>query len=141
MKILSLAVRMVFGREFVLYSVIGGVSTALDVMVYCLLNKIYGVHYQLANAISVATSLSNGFLWNYYCNFKVKDRFWLRLAGFYGVGMTGWLLSVVLLFLFIETLGVGTTVSKGISVVICTLFQFCMNKMFTFRRLSRWRQK
>ena len=123
--------------ELFRYCVIGFSSTLLDLTLYALMTQVLGIHYQFANVISVAVSLLNGFLWNYYKNFNVKGVFLLRLASFYIVGMMGWLLSAVLLFVLVERLGLEALPSKGVSIVVCTVFQFCLNKAITFRRFMK----
>lgn len=120
-------------REFIIYGVIGCVSTLIDISIYGYLTSCVGVHYQLANIISVALSLLNGFLWNFYCNFSGRRFFIARMIGFYAVGMTGWLIGAVQLWFFIEVLEWNSLVSKIVAIIMCTVVQFILNKYLTFR--------
>ena len=122
-------------RELVLYGVIGCGSTMLDFSLYAFLVGCLNVHYQIANILSVAVSLSNGFLWNYFANFNVRGRFWARFAGFYAVGMFGWVIGACQLWLFVEVLEWNQFVAKVAAVVICTAVQFVLNKFLTFRKI------
>ena len=109
----------------------------LDFVLYAVMTQLFNVHYQVANALSVAASLLNGFLWKYYVNFKVKDRFVLRLASFYGVGMFGWFLAAAQLWLFVDILSMNALCSKLVAIVVCTVVQFVLNKHVTFGRRSK----
>lgn len=119
-------------RRFLAYGMIGCLSTVLDFAVYAFLSKVCGVHYQLANLISVFTSLGNGFLLNYYFNFGVRGRFWRRMGMFYAVGMLGWLLSAGLLWALVECVGMNGLLAKLAVIAVCTVVQFSLNLYFTF---------
>ena len=121
-------------RELFLYCAIGAGSTMLDFVLYALMIQYLDINYQIANALSVAASLLNGFLWNYYINFKTRDCFVARLVSFYAVGMFGWLLAAVQLWLFVDVLSVNLLYSKLAVIVICTIVQFVLNKRVTFGR-------
>lgn len=121
-------------RRFLAYGMIGCLSTVLDFAVYAFLSKVCGVHYQLANLVSVFTSLGNGFLLNYYFNFGVRGRFWRRMGMFYAVGMFGWLLSAGLLWVLAECAGINVLLAKLVVIAVCTIVQFLLNLFLTFGR-------
>ena len=121
-------------RRFLVYGMIGCLSTALDFAVYAFLSRMCGVHYQLANLVSVFTSLGNGFLLNYYFNFGVRGRFWRRMGMFYAVGMFGWLLSAGLLWMLVECAGINGLLAKLVVIAVCTIVQFLLNLSLTFGR-------
>ena len=119
-------------RIFFIYGMIGCVSTAIDFALFALLTRRLGLHYQFANVISVALSLLNGFLCNWHFNFKVRGKFFLRMASFYAVGMFGWLAGAIQLWLFVEIAKMDALISKLLAIAICTLVQFALNKSVTF---------
>ena len=61
-------------RNFILYGLIGGLCTLVDIGVYYLLGHT-NLHYLLANIISYNCGIIASFLLNRRYNFKVKDSF------------------------------------------------------------------
>ena len=121
-------------RELILYCIIGCTGAALDFVVYMCLVEWVGVHYQLANLVSVSFGIVNNFFWNYFFNFKVRNHILIRLCSFYCVGMFGWALSAGCLWLFIEQIGINVLVAKLGTIFFVTAVQFCLNKFITFKR-------
>ena len=121
-------------RELVVYCIIGCTGAGLDFVVYAVLTSYAGMHYQLANFLSVSFGIVNNFFWNYFFNFKTKDRMLIRLGSFYAVGMFGCALSAGCLWLLIEKVGLCSLISKLATIFIVTVVQFCLNKYITFRK-------
>ena len=121
-------------RQLIVYCIIGCTGATLDFVVYALLTGRVGMHYQLANFLSVSFGIINNFFWNCYFNFKTKDKILKRLVSFYSVGMFGWALSAGFLWLFIEVIGLNGLVAKLGTIFLVTVVQFCLNKFVTFRK-------
>lgn len=121
-------------REFLIYCIIGCSGVLIDYVVFAVLTDLVGMHYQVANVISVSMGISNNFIWNVRFNFKVKDRIFLRFCSFYGVGMIGLAISAALLYLFVEIMSMNALVSKLAIIFIVTMVQFTLNKCVTFRK-------
>lgn len=130
-KIKVLIVRQ---RELILYCIIGCSGVAIDYIVFAILTNCTGIHYQIANAISVSMGICNNFMWNAHLNFKVKDRMLLRFCSFYMVGLIGLGISAVLLYLFIEVMAWNVLFSKLGIIFIVTVVQFLLNKFVTFKK-------
>lgn len=121
-------------HELIVYCLIGCTGATLDFVVYALLSNAVGMHYQLANLISVSFGIVNNFMLNFHFNFKVRDHIWKRLASFYCVGMLGWALSAALLWFFVERFGVNSLVAKLLTIFAVTITQFSLNKFITFKK-------
>lgn len=121
-------------RELIAYCIIGCSGTGMDFVIYTVLTGTAGMHYQLANFLSVSIGIINNFFWNCYFNFKTTDRIWRRFVSFYSIGMLGWSLSAGCLWLFIECLGVNPILAKLSTIFFATVVQFSMNKFITFRK-------
>ncbi|MBQ4385141.1 MAG: GtrA family protein [Kiritimatiellae bacterium] len=121
-------------RQLIVYCIIGCTGATLDFVVYALLTNCVGIHYQFANFLSVSFGIVNNFFWNCYFNFKTKDKILKRLASFYSVGMFGWALSAVCLWLFIEVVELNDLIAKLGTIFFVTVVQFCLNKFITFRK-------
>ncbi len=119
--------------ELVRYCVIGVTGASLDAVLFYLMTRA-GIHYQIANFISVSCGIINNFFLNAYFNFKTKNRLLRRFCCFYAIGMFGWGISALLLWLFIEEWGLQPFSSKLVIIFIVTAVQFTLNKTFTFAR-------
>jgi putative flippase GtrA len=120
-------------RNFILYGIIGGISAGLDFSVYTLLCKL-GLDYQISNVISIHCGIFCSFILNRTYNFKTKDKPLLRFRSFYIIGMTGWLLSVVILYVMVGIKEWNEIYAKLLVVVVVAISQFLLNKFITFKK-------
>lgn len=121
-------------RQLILYGMIGCSGAGLDFVVFWLLTGRAGVHYQLANLVSVTFGITNNFFLNAFFNFRTTDRMLSRSLCFFGVGMFGWLMSATLLWAFVERCRMSDPVAKLATIFLVTAVQFVLNKTVTFRR-------
>lgn len=121
-------------RNLILYGIIGGVSAGIDFIIFYALTTLGEVYYLFANIISVSFGISISFILNKKYNFKVNDKVLKRFMIFISVGLSGMLLSSVLLYVFIDILYFEKMVSKFLSIVFVVLIQFFVNKFITFKK-------
>lgn len=120
-------------RNLILYGIIGSFTSALDFAVFTMLSKYIGIHYIVANCISVLIGISTSFALNRSINFKVKDKTGKRFLIFLTVGVCGLLLSNVILYVGIDMLSGDELIVKLASIVLVVGFQFILNKFITFK--------
>lgn len=120
-------------RHLILYGVIGSFSSGTDFLIYTLLVQFVGVQYLISNCISVLVGISTSFVLNRSLNFKVKDHTKRRFVMFLTVGLSGLIISNVILYLCVEALGKNELVSKLLSIVLVVFLQFLANKYVTFK--------
>lgn len=120
-------------RNLILYGIIGSFTSALDFAVFTMLSKYIGIHYIVANCISVLVGISTSFALNRSINFKVKDKTGKRFLIFLTVGLCGLLLSNVILYVGIDMLSGDELIVKLASIVLVVGFQFILNKFITFK--------
>ena len=120
-------------RNLILYGIIGSLTSLLDFMMFTAMTMWTPIHYLIANAISCSTSILCSFLLNRKYNFKVMDHVVRRMVSFFSVGVIGLILSSIVLHVLIERMRIDETVSKGVSIVVVALIQFCLNKYVSFR--------
>lgn len=120
-------------KIFIYYVIIGGISASLDFIFYSLFIHVLGIDYLISNVISVNIGILNSFIINRKYNFKVLDKRIQRLTIFYTVGISGLLLSSYLLWFFVENMQMDKTIVKLITIPIIVVFQFTINKLFTFK--------
>ena len=120
-------------RNLILYGIIGSFTSFLDFCVFTLLASYAGIHYLVANCISVLVGITTSFLLNRSYNFRVKDKTKQRFAIFLTVGLCGLMLSNLILYIGIDMLHGKDVIVKLASIVLVVGFQFLMNKFVTFR--------
>ena len=108
-------------------------GASLDFLIFWVLTNRAGFHYQLSNFIGVVFGITNNFFLNAYFNFKTTDRLFVRFASFLGVGLTGWVMSAGLLWVFIDRMGIVNAYAKLLTIFFVTAVQFVLNKFITFR--------
>ena len=120
-------------RNLILYGLIGSFTSALDFAVFTMLSKYIGIHYIIANCISVLVGITTSFALNRSINFKVKDKTGKRFLIFLTVGLCGLLLSNLILYVGIDMLSGDELIVKLASIVLVVGFQFILNKFITFK--------
>lgn len=123
-------------RNLILYGIIGSCTATLDFLIFTALTQGLNLYYIIANIISCSTGILCSFLLNRKYNFKVTDHTARRLLIFVAVGLTGMLLSSLILRITIEQLQWNELLSKLVSIVIVVLFQFLLNKHISFREIK-----
>lgn len=129
-------IKTIYGkfRHLILYGIIGSFTSTLDFLVFTALTRLCGVNYLVANCISVLVGITTSFCLNRTYNFKVSDKTAQRFSIFLAVGLTGLLMSNVILWIGIEKLHANETITKLASIVLVVFFQFLFNKFVTFRQ-------
>ena len=120
-------------RQFILYALIGASGAALDFLVFALLAKWGGLHYQVANAIGYASGTLWSFVLNARFNFKASDWLLLRLLAFCAVAAAGWACSVGVLYLTVAALGLDKYLAKAATIFVVVLLQYNLNRLVSFR--------
>ncbi len=119
-----------------LYGLIGALSATLDFGVFTLLVRLFGIHYIIANCISIFTGIATSFTLNRNFNFKVKDHTSRRFIIFLTVGICGLMVSNTILYVSIDLIKMNSLVSKLLSIIVVAFLQFIANKHITFKNYS-----
>lgn len=120
-------------RNIILYAVIGVFSASIDFAVYTVLISITDIAYWIANVLGVSCGMTTSFLLNRRYNFQVMSRPMLRFLLFVAVGLSGMGLSSLIILGFVKYDIFNPIVSKLLSVVVVSLYQYLLNKYLTFK--------
>jgi putative flippase GtrA len=118
--------------SFVRYAMIGASGVMADYGLFLVLFDILGIHQQVASALSTTAGIANNFALNAMLNFHKRDRMVVRFARFYLVGLGGLALTFVLLHVFSGLLGFDPNLVKAGSLPLVVLFQFSINRKWSF---------
>ena len=120
-------------RHLILYGIIGSFTASLDFLIFTLLTRVLDINYLVANCISVLVGITTSFYLNRNYNFKVNDKTAQRFSIFLAVGLTGLLMSNLILWVGVEKMHLNESITKLASIVLVVFFQFLFNKFITFR--------
>lgn len=121
-------------KNFILYALIGVMGATIDFFAYLALHHLLNIEPVIASFLSVSLGIVNNFIINSRHNFKTKDNTWRRFKRFYGIGLGGALLSVVLIFCLYNLLHVDATIAKLLTIPPVVLAQYVLNVRFSFKK-------
>ena len=124
--------------QFIKFGVVGISNTLINLAVYYLCVYLFLMHYQLANLLGFLVSVINAYFWNSRYVFKVGRQKWaqhvktyLKTVAAYG---GTYLLSIGLLFVWINLLSISEAIAPLLNVIITTPLNFLVNKLWSFRK-------
>ena len=132
--------------EFIKFGLVGVSNTIVSYLLYAVtlqvlikLNIFPAFDYIIANIVSFLLSVLWSFYWNNKYVFKLKDgeerSIWRALLKTYvSYGVTGIVLNNILLFLWVDTLGIHKMVAPIINLVINIPINFFLNNLWAFSK-------
>lgn len=129
-RLTALAVRH---QHLIKYVVIGGLASAIDVVLFMVLFNIFGTTPLMAHSVSVPTSVLFSFIVNARHNFRTNDYIALRLLSFAVVCAIGYLVGYGIIS-FCVGQGLDANIGKIISLPAVFIVQYVLNSRITFRK-------
>lgn len=123
--------------QFIKFGLVGVSNTVISYVVY--IAGIYvGLHYFWANVLGFIISVLNSFYWNNKYVFTRGDdekRNLLKalVKTFISYGSTGIILATVLLYLWVDIVGLSEYIAPLINLIITIPLNFILNKLWAFR--------
>jgi len=124
----------VLNNKFLMYLLIGGVASGIDVCLFVLLYEWMGTSALLAHSISIPVAALYSFTCNLLFNFRTSDRILGRLVSFSIVIALGYVLGALIICLVVTYTGSGGTVGKLASLPAVVFFQFFLNSRISFKQ-------
>lgn len=119
-------------RTIALYGVIGIAAAILDFSTFLFARNLLLLPLLLANSMGIGVGLIFSFTLNRRYNFRVMDRPVTRFSRFASVSFAGFLLSNASIY-GLTQLGVDEAVAKVMSIGCVAVFQFLLNRFWSFR--------
>lgn len=118
--------------QFLKFSLVGLSNTLISLAIYYFLISL-GVHYLIANVCSFV-SILNAYCWNSRYVFSVADKNHARaFSRMFLSYFATFLLNLVLLYVFVDVLGISEWAAPGIGLVITTVANFLLNRFWAFK--------
>ena len=122
--------------QFIKFGIVGLSNTLISYVVY-LAGVGFGMHYLLASVLGFVISVLNSFYWNNKYVFQQGDEernLWLTLVKtFMAYASTGLILANILLYIWVDVLGISEYLGPVINLVITVPLNFVINKLWAFR--------
>lgn len=120
-------------NRLVMYGLIGGTASAIDVGLFLVFHELLGTSALLAHSISIPVSAVFSFLCNAWFNFKKTDKLAQRAASFAVIVFLGYVLGAIIIWLVETYTGFNGTVGKFVSLPAVFIFQYFLNSRISFR--------
>ena len=120
-------------NRLLMYALIGGVASAIDVGLFVLLHEALGAPALVAHSVSIPVSALYSFGCNAFFNFGTTDRLARRAASFGVVVALGYLLGAGVIAATEALTPFGGTAGKLLSLPLVFAFQFVLNSRVSFR--------
>jgi putative flippase GtrA len=118
--------------EFIKFSLVGLMNTAVDVAIFFLLIWI-GIPYIVAQVVSYSCGATNSYLLNKVWTFRSSGLSYAEIVRFTIVNLISLGISVVVLSLLHGTAGLELTAAKGGATVCALAANFLGNKLWVFK--------
>lgn len=135
-KFLPIIRKRLWLRQFIKFSIAGGVCTLIDFLIYILLTRFssfWQAHLDWANFISICLSGTINFIWNKKWTFRISHLRFLQYLKFWAVVIGGIILYQWIFVFLIKNLNLSDLLSKVTAAIIVWILRFIFNKFWTFR--------
>ena len=122
--------------QFVKFGIVGLSNTLISYVVY-VAGVRFGMHYLLASILGFVISVLNSFYWNnkYVFGQGKEERNLLKtlLKTFMAYAFTGLVLANILLYIWVDILGISEYLGPLINLVVTVPLNFVINKLWALR--------
>ena len=125
-------------RELIVYGIVGVMTTLLNLTVYFVLSSWLGVHYILSDVIAWIVCFFFSFVTNKLYVFRsVAWTFgvlWKEVSKFFTSSIFTGIVDVGLLYVMVDLMQVGGTVSKLTDNVVVIILNYILRKLWVFKK-------
>lgn len=120
-------------ERFIKFAIVGFGNLFVSLLTYYILIY-FSINYQIANIGGFITGSLNGYIWNRIWVFKNSKKNLSSIVKFYFSYLSTWLLSAILLYIWIEIFNISDKIAPIINVAITTPINYFMNKYWVFKK-------
>ena len=119
--------------QFIKFGLVGLSNAIVLYGVYYVLLKL-GLHHIPSYIIAFVASVLNAYLWNDRYVFQKSEEIIIRkILKIYASYTTTFLLSLILLYVWVDCLQISDKIAPIINIVLTTPINFVLNKLWTFK--------
>lgn len=120
-------------EKFIKFTIVGFGNLFISLITYYIL-VFFSINYQIANIGGFITGSLNGYIWNKIWVFKNSKRSVSSIMKFYLAYLSTWLLSALLLYVWVEKMKISDKIAPVINVFITTPINYLLNKYWVFNK-------
>ena len=120
-------------EKFIKFTIVGFGNLFISLITYYIL-VFFSINYQIANIGGFITGSLNGYIWNKIWVFKNSKRSVSSIMKFYLAYLSTWLLSALLLYVWVEKMKISDKIAPVINVFITTPITYLLNKYWVFNK-------
>jgi dolichol-phosphate mannosyltransferase len=115
------------------FGLVGASGYAVNLAVFALLIGVADLHHIAAAILAFVVAVTNNFWWNRHWTFAAGDgHAGFQAARFLAVSLVGLAINLVLLELFVSSVGLPELAAQALAVALVTPVNFIGNKLWTF---------
>ncbi len=118
-------------ERFIKFAIVGFGNLFVSLVTYYLL-VFFSINYQIANIGGFVTGSLNGYIWNKLWVFKENKQNMTSIVKFYLTYLATWILSAILLYVWVELMSISDKIAPIINVCVTTPINYLFNKYWVF---------
>lgn len=122
-------------KQFFKYLIFGSLGATSDFIVFNFLIS-FGISLLIANSVGVLSGVTLSYFLNSKYNFDYTGLRSSSFRKFLTVAFLGYLLSIAILSISFWLFSITPSLSKGLSIPFVALFQFTLNRKWSFRGMG-----
>ena len=121
-------------KQFIKFGFIGVINTAISLGTYYICVPL-GMDKYWASTLGFVISVINAYIWNAKWVFKGnQEGFKKTIVKFFATYISTYLLSLLLLYLFVDLGGMNQYLAPIVNTIITTFINFFLSKFWTFKK-------
>jgi putative flippase GtrA len=121
-------------EQLIKFCVVGATGYVVNLAVYAILLRGFGVHYIPAAICSFLVAVTNNYTWNRHWTFRAqRGHYGYQGMRFLVVSTLALIANLVVLQLYVDA-GVDKVLAQAIAIVVVTPVNFIGNKLWSFGR-------
>lgn len=121
-------------KELLLYVVFGVLTTLVNIVVYFIFARLFGINYLISNIIAWVLSVLFAYVTNRIWVFESKSTNIIKeMSLFFGGRIFSGVVDTGLMYLFIDILSIGDFISKIVIQVIVVILNYVISKVIVFK--------
>ncbi|MEE0902291.1 MAG: GtrA family protein [Methanobrevibacter sp.] len=121
-------------KELILYVVFGALTTLVNIVIYYIFAKFFGINYLISNVIAWIISVLLAYVTNRIWVFESKNTNIIKELTLFFMGrLFSGVVDTGLMYLFIDLLSIGDLISKIIIQIIVIISNYVISKIIVFK--------
>jgi putative flippase GtrA len=120
--------------QFIKFCLVGSTGVIVNLSVYTCCIYFLHLNYLLAATVSFLVAVSSNYFLNHYFTFTniCATPNYLSYFKFFSICSLGYGINILLLYLFVDKLGLGVLISQILAILIASLNNFIGSKLWVF---------